>query len=114
MERVKANDPVALNQVGAKCYNKGDSEGAIEYWTKAVILGDVEAHHQLSVMYRKGLGVEKDEERELYHTEQAAIGGHPDARHNLALLERRNGRVDRAVKHFIIAAQSSHTVVACP
>ena len=30
-------------------------------------------------LYRNGLGVEKDEKKELYHLEEAAIGGHPDA-----------------------------------
>ena len=42
--------------------------------------------------------------KEIYHLEDAAIGGHPDARFNLAIEEGRNGRIDWAVKHFIIAA----------
>jgi TPR repeat protein len=37
--------------------------------------------------------------------EEAAIGGHPSARHNLGCEEACNGRLDRAVKHFIIAAK---------
>jgi hypothetical protein len=36
--------------------------------------------------------------------EEAAIGGNPFARHNLALIEMKNGRPERAVKHYIIAA----------
>ena len=40
--------------------------------------------------------------------EEAAIGGHPNARHSLACYEGRNGRIDRAVKHFIIAANLGH------
>jgi len=55
-------------------------------------------------LYQEGQGVEKDEKKEIYHLEQAAIGGHPEARHNLACYEEGNGRIDRAVKHFIIAA----------
>jgi TPR repeat protein len=35
---------------------------------------------------------------------QAAIGGHPIARYNLALWDGRNGNMERAVKHLIIAA----------
>jgi len=35
---------------------------------------------------------------------EAAISGHPEARHNLACYEGRNDRIDRAVKHLIIAA----------
>ena len=64
------------------------------------------AHHQLSVIYHHGIGgVEKDMKKQLHHAEQAAIGGHPGARHGLACLEKKNGRVDRAAKHFIIAAK---------
>jgi len=40
----------------------------------------------------------------VYHYEKAAIGGNPYARHNLAIIEYKNGRTERAVKHFIIAA----------
>uniref|UniRef100_A0A7S1CRA6 Sel1 repeat family protein n=1 Tax=Skeletonema marinoi TaxID=267567 RepID=A0A7S1CRA6_9STRA len=36
--------------------------------------------------------------------EEAAIAGHPQARYNLAGYEWRNERFDRAVKHWIIAA----------
>ena len=43
---------------------------------------------------------------ELHHLEEAAaIAGHPKARHNLACNECRNERIDRAVKHWIIAAK---------
>eukprot|EP00985_Skeletonema_marinoi_P025235 scaffold18325_cov110-Skeletonema_marinoi.AAC.4 len=37
--------------------------------------------------------------------EEAAIGGHPKARHNLGWHEGNNGRYERAVKHLIIAAK---------
>jgi TPR repeat protein len=36
--------------------------------------------------------------------EEAAIGGHPHARHNLGCEELDNGRYERSKKHFIIAA----------
>ena len=55
-------------------------------------------------MYDEGLGVEKNGKKQVYHLEQAAIGGHPEARHNLGIEEWNNGRFDRARKHFIIAA----------
>ena len=41
----------------------------------------------------------------MYHAEQAAIAGHPVARHNLGCTEEEHGRMDRAAKHFIIAAK---------
>ncbi len=106
MERAKANDPVALFKMGVnKCYNEGDYKGAVEYWTKAATLGDMDAHFNLSVMYREGTGVEKDEKKEVYHLEEAAIGGHPSARFNLGYHEMNNGRLDRGIKHWIIAAK---------
>ncbi len=105
MERVKANDPDAICHMGYKCHNKGDYEGAFKHWTKAAQLGDVDAHFNLSVLYREGEGVEKDEKKEVYHLEEAAIGGHPDARFNLGCHEVMNGRNDRAANHFIIAAK---------
>jgi TPR repeat protein len=55
-------------------------------------------------MYRLGHGVEKDEKKYVYHLEEAAIGGHVFARYNLGCHEGNNGRMERAVKHFIIAA----------
>jgi TPR repeat protein len=55
-------------------------------------------------MYHDGDGVQKDEEKEVYHHEMAAIGGHPYARHNLGCYENDNDHMERAVRHFIIAA----------
>jgi hypothetical protein len=104
MKRVKANDPVAMREMGAERYDEGDYDTAFEYWTKAAELGDADSHFQLSVMYRKGNGVEKDKEKEVYHLEKAAIGGDPVARWNLACIEEENDNMERAVKHFIIAA----------
>ena len=107
-KRIEANDPIAICDMGTKCVQEGDYRSAFEYWTRAAALGYVQAHFQLSVSYYNGRGVDKDEKRALHHLKEAAIGGHPDARDNLALLERRNGRLDRAVKHWIIAAKLGH------
>jgi hypothetical protein len=104
MERVKVNDPAALQQIGAKCGKEGDYDKAVEYYTRAAKLGDVDAHYTLGVMYYKGKDIEKDEEKGVYHSEKAAIGGHPQARYTLAIIEEGNGNIERAVKHYIIAA----------
>ena len=104
MKRVETNDPVATQFVGIRCYYEGDYGSAFEYLTKAAGLGDAEAHYYLSHMYSEGEGVEKDAQKEFYHLEEAAIGGNPAARSNLGIYEWNDGRVDRAVKHFIIAA----------
>ena len=110
MKRIKANDPAAMNYMGEKCYREGDNEGALEWFTKAAELGNIDAHYNIGVMYEKGIGVEKDMEKAVYHYEKAAIGGSPHARHNLACYEGRNGNMERAVKHWIIAANLGYEV----
>ena len=105
MKRIEANDPVAMFQEGGEqYYNKGNFSVAFEFYKKAAELGDASAHYQLSLLYLKGHGVEKDKGKEIYHAEEAAIGGHPAARHNLGNEEWRNDNFERAVKHHIIAA----------
>jgi tetratricopeptide (TPR) repeat protein len=104
MKRIEANDPFALCQMGKRRQEEGDYKSAFEYWKKAAGLGYIESHYQLSVMYREGFGVEKDEKKHMHHLEEAAIGGHPSARHNLGVGEWNNGRIQRAAKHWIIAA----------
>ncbi len=104
MKRIKANDPAALSEMGTIRYDEGGHDAAVKYFTKAAELEDPEAHCWLGYMYGKGEGVEKDEEKKVYHYEKAAIGGHPYARHNLGWYAEDNGNIERAVKHFIIAA----------
>eukprot|EP00985_Skeletonema_marinoi_P017703 scaffold9773_cov151-Skeletonema_marinoi.AAC.2 len=107
-KRVNANDPVAMTRLGVLRYFEGDYDGAFRYQNLAANLGDSGGHFQLSCLYRKGHGVEKDRKKEVYHLEQAAIGGHPNARYNLGCQEEENGRMDRAMKHWIIAAALGH------
>ena len=103
--RADANDPVALYEVGGRHYREGDYVSAFECFAKAVEFGnDAGSHYHLSLMYRFGQGVEKNEKKELYRLEQAAIGGDTDARHNLGCVENDRGWLDRAMKHWVIAA----------
>ena len=104
MKRIKANDPAALRQRGNECSNEKDYDAAFTYLTKAAKLGDVDAHYRLGYMYGEGQGVDEDEGKAVYHYEKAAIAGHPRARHNLAVIDEKNGKIGRAVKHLIIAA----------
>eukprot|EP00984_Skeletonema_dohrnii_P026121 scaffold15418_cov75-Skeletonema_dohrnii-CCMP3373.AAC.3 len=104
MKRIEVNDQAAMCAEGVVQYQKGDHNKAFEYYTKAAQLGDVQAHYHLSILYDDGHGVEKDRGREIHHLEEAAIGGHPYARYNLGVHEWINGNNERAVKHWIIAA----------
>ena len=105
LKRIEVNDPVAMCHMGTKSFHEGDCKTAFEYFTKSAALGNVRAHYRLGNLYRDGEGVEKDEKRAVLHFEEAAIAGHPIARHNLGCMERKNDRMDRAAKHWIIAAK---------
>jgi hypothetical protein len=105
MKRVEAGDPAAMVETGTACRDEGDYDGAVKYWKMAAELGSAEAHYHLGVVYESGQGVEKDEEKAVYQYEKAAIGGHPGARFILGCIEGENGRFERSVKHFIIAAK---------
>ena len=92
-----------MSHIGRKRCNEGDYETAFKYWTKAAKLGDADAHYQLSVMYLNGESVEMDNGKFIYHSEEAAIRGHPGSRHNLGYIEAMDGRYETAVRHYIIA-----------
>jgi len=104
MNRIAANDPVAMREKGMQQYEKGDYRSAFEYYTRAAELGDVDAQYELARLYQFGKGVEKDRGKEMYHSKEAAIGGHPLARRNLGIWNALHGNTERAVKHFIIGA----------
>ena len=104
MKRIEVNDPNALCRHGVDQYNKGDYRSAFEYWTKAVELGVADAHYSLSGLYHYGKGVERNLGKIIHHLEEAAIGGHQEARYNLGRVERNKGNIERAVKHWVIAA----------
>ena len=102
--RLEANDPHCNRIVGQLHYSRGDYAKAFQYRTKATEQGDAISHHQLSFMYMDGKGVEKDIRKSIHHSVEAAIGGHPMSRFNLGAHEWNNGSEERAVKHWIIAA----------
>jgi TPR repeat protein len=108
MKRIKKNCPVAMCHMGKKRYHQGDYDKAFAYFTTAAELGDAGAHYNLSCLYRDSEGVEKDMKKQVYHLEEAAIGGHPSARYNLGIEEENNGRYERAVKHWIIGSNLGH------
>ena len=55
------------------------------------------------------IGVELDEEKAEHYYEIAAIRGDSQARNNLGCMERDEGNVGRALKHWMIAVRSGHS-----
>ena len=106
LKRIEANDPIAIREMGGRHFQEEKNyNAAIEFFRRAAALGDVEAHFSLGYLYDEGKYVELDKGKALYHLEEAAIGGHPDARCYLACIESYwNEKYERAVKHWIIAA----------
>ena len=108
--RVAANDYAAMDLLG-EVFLKGryglprDVPRALKLLKEAAKHGVVKAHNALGVIYFQGMeGVAKDRKKAIYHYELAARKGHPKARHNLGMFEEYMGRYDKALRHFMIAA----------
>ena len=65
-------------------------------------------YFNLGNSYNSGRGVERAVKQAKHYWELAAIGGSIHARHNLGCIEGNEGNIDRAMKHFVIAARSGH------
>ena len=108
-KRMEADDANAFNQLGG-CYRDGhcglprDFGKAFEIFNQAVELGSNEAYNSIGYAYRNGSGVERDEEKAKHYYELAAMRGDVTARFNLGNNEMRGGNMERALKHYIIAA----------
>ena len=71
-------------------------------------LGQAAAYNKIGYAYNHGEGVEVDEEKANHYYELGAIGGNVLARYNLGAFENNRGNKERAVKHYMIAAESGH------
>jgi len=103
-KRMKLNDACAFYTLGS--LNSTSLPKELELLNTAAELGSIEAHFTLANRYKMGDGVQQDVKTAVYHTEFAAIGGHEMARHNLGIVEKVNGNIERAYKHWMIAARA--------
>ncbi len=96
--------------IGAEQHEKGNYSEAVDYYTKAIELDNVEAHFNLSRLLLQNWedDVENTGKKIAYHLEEAAICGHPDARYILGCNEWIKGNYKRAMKHLIIGATQGH------
>ena len=65
--------------IGAAAHRAGEFEQALEWFNKAVEGGSAQAMCNLAVMYQKGQGVEKDEEKVRELLDRAEALGEPAA-----------------------------------
>ena len=107
------NNAYAFHQLGG-CYATGemgmprDITKANELWHRAGEIGCSYAYYNLGISYENGDGVEMDKKKAKYYYELAAINGSVEARHNLGCLEGNSGNINRAKKHYILAARAGH------
>ena len=64
------------------------------------------AYNNVGNSYRMVDGVEIDTKKAKYYYGLAAMGGNVDARYNLGRSEENEGKMNRALKHFMIAARA--------
>jgi TPR repeat protein len=104
--RVAANDSTSIYLL-AHFYYKGiggfqqDHAKAMELYSRSANLGYSAAHNQLGGIYYEEGNLKKAK----FHGEAAAMAGHEVARFNLGYIED-SGNLERAVKHWIIAASA--------
>ena len=65
--------------IGAAAHRAGEFEQALEWFNKAIKGGSAQAMCNLAVMYQKGQGVEKDEEKVRELLDRAEALGEPAA-----------------------------------
>ena len=110
-KRVEIDDSVAIHNL-ACYYHEGsfdlphDREKALELYPRAAELGCTKAYYSIGNAYLEGLCVERNEKKERHYYELAAMGGNVHARHNLGCDDANVGKMNRALKHFMIAVGS--------
>jgi hypothetical protein len=109
MKRVAVNDAGAICIMASYHYYglKGvqqDQDRAVELYTRAADLGlNKMAHFCLGMHYDEVGDIKKTK----FHYEAAAMAGHEMARNNIGTLEYNSGNIERAVKHWKIAASTA-------
>ena len=108
-KRVDVKDAEAMFNLGCE-YRDGkygfarDYAKALELYQRAGELGFTKSYCSIGYAYSNGRGVEVDKKKAQHYYELAAMGGNVSARHNLGNVEYRLGNMDRALKHWTIAA----------
>ena len=109
-KRMDLNDPIAIFNLGC-WYRDGrnsfpqEYDKALELFHRAAELGCAKSYCSIGVYYENGRGVEIDIKRAVHYYELAAMMGDAYARANLGLREKKADNMDRALKHFMIAAR---------
>ena len=85
-----------------------DEAKANEFYLKAGQLGCALAYYNLGCAYDNGDGVATDKKKARHYYEHAAMNGDLQGRHNLGCSEGNAGNLERAYKHFKLAASAGY------
>ena len=113
LKRVELNDTEAIYDLGI-CYRDGeygfaqDYTKAFELFVRAGELGSANAYCNIGRAYYNGEGVGRDEKKAKHYYELAAMKGNVDARYTLGFVEGCAGNWERALKHYMIAAEGGY------
>ena len=108
-KRAELDDAEAIFTLGC-IYRNGDKgfpqdyEKAFELFVRAGELVHVDAYCNVGYAYEDGNGVEIDKKKANHYYKLAAMGGDVYARYNLGVDEEDEGNMNRALKHYMIAA----------
>ena len=98
-----------LNYLTGRYGLQKDYTEAFGLLVQAVELGCAEAYNSIGTTFYDGKGVDMDAKKAKYYYDLAAIGGDVTARHNLGNAENNACNVNRALKHYMIAAGSGQS-----
>lgn len=94
-----------------------DYEKAVEFWEKAVELGNIEAHNSLAICYMYAYGVDRDYAKAFKLNEVAAKAGVANAQCNLGFLYSKGAGVyqsdTQAMYWYEKAARQGHSDAQC-
>ena len=112
--RVKTGDAEAINNLGSYYLNglygyPQNQAKALELWHRAADLGFARSLFNVANSYKSGRGVEVDMKKAKKYFELAAIKGHALSRNELGIFEVEAGNMNRALKHYMIAARDGNT-----
>ena len=109
-KRVELDDAEAIRNLG--CYYRDGLHGfpqdytqAFKLFVRAGDLGCTKAYCSVGYAYKNGEGVEIDKKKATHYYKLAAIGGNMPSRHNLGVDDKNTGNMNRALKHYMIAAE---------
>ena len=114
-KRVELGDAEAIF-ISGNNYRHGDNgfpqdyDKSFELFVRAGELGSAKAYCNVGYAYLNGNGVEIDEKKADHYFKLAAIGGNEVARYNLGSVEEDAGNINRALKHYMIAAEGGDDI----